>query len=174
MTEVVCDEVCEKLTDINNALVHGLITSITDLLKEINTSIELSGKVDEQVLIRLAKLEAQLEDLAQAVTLVPTRAEDLRRFLDVVAAELGYVLPDDKIRLRVLIRRLGTAAASWSDEEKNTIIDTFENLGCSVVAVRKKLRRLYWLIASAGVVTLLSQVGAPSWIQKLFSLVAGQ
>jgi hypothetical protein len=130
--------------------------------------------VDEQVLARLCALEQQLANIANVAGMLPGRTKEMGDLLGSLAEGRGYVLPEDKDKFRVLIRRLSGAAANWTDEEKNTLVDTFENLGCYVIKVKKKLNRIYWLVASAGVITVLVQVGAPLWVQKLCGLLMGQ
>lgn len=145
-----CDSVCKTLTEINGTLINNLIERITDVLAEINTSIEAGGQVNRGVLDKLEELRKELS-----------------------SKSLHVVMDEDRTKVIIFLRRLSSIVGSWSDDERNAMLETLEHSGKNVILIKTKIRRIYWMLISAGALTILTQVGAPDWIQKLFKMIFG-
>jgi hypothetical protein len=168
-----CDLVCDKLTDMNAALIKTLIETITELLDNINGSIEASGKIDKSLIDEIVLQKTSITNIA--TTMAALDKKDIAAML-AYFTELARSCPyneQDKDKLVSFYRRVNNALASWTDEERNAVIDSVEGFGGGLIKLKKKLNRLYMLVAGAGITTILIQVGAPEWLKGLIKLVMG-
>jgi len=158
-----CDQVCKTLVDINNTLIKTLVDRITEALEHINTSLEVHGKVDEQLI-------KELEDVASNMKELMTLMSDtsVKEFVGLVN-NLNIVRESDRGSVIDFLQRMSMAIGRWTPEEKNAIIDSVENCGGTLLKVKKKLHKIYFIIFTAGITTIVSQFGLPDAVMKVIN-----
>lgn len=160
-----CDQVCKTLVDINNTLIKTLVDRITEALEHINTSLEVHGKVDEQL---IKELESVISSIKELTTLMSDTS--IKEFVGLVN-NLNIVRESDRGSVIDFLQRVSIAVGRWTPVEKNAIIDTIESCGGSLLAVKKKLRKIYFVVFIAGITTILSQFGLPDAITKVINTI---
>lgn len=174
-----CETVCDKLTDINNTLVRTLVDRITELLEDINSSIEAAGRVDKSLIDEIVELKVLVGKLSVAVAGMEEEALINSKTLEKIASDIDIMIKtcsyneQDKEKVVSFYRRLSGAVASWTDAEKNAVIDTVEGFGGSIISIKRKLKRIYWLLGTAGIASILVSVGAPEWVRAIVKLLLG-
>ena len=160
-----CDQVCKTLVDINNTLIKTLVDRITEALEHINTSLEVHGKVDEQLIKELESVTSNIKELMSLMS-----DTSVKEFVSLVN-NLNIVRESDRGSVLDFLQRMSIAIGRWTPEEKNAIIDSIENCGGTLLTVKKKLHKIYFIVFTAGVTTILSQFGLPDAITKIINAI---
>ena len=170
MVNDTCEQVCKTLTKINDTLIRTFVERLTDVLGNINTSIEISGKVDERLIDEIKDIRKDIENLYDAIRYTDHSSE-VKKLLDSIKINTAFTRESDRPKIVDFVQRISIAIANWTPEEKNAVIDFVGNTGRSLVAIKKKLNKVYYIIVFAGVMTILSQSGAPNWLFNILKSI---
>ena len=160
-----CDQVCKTLVEINSSLIKTLVDKVTEALDHINTSLEVHGKVDEQLIRELEGVAIDIKGLVSVVS--DTSVRDL---VDLING-IKIVRVGDREVLIDFFQRLSMAVGGWTQSERNAVIDLVENSGGNLLKWKRRLNKVYIIIFTAGITTILSQLGLPDGIMKILSAI---
>lgn len=172
-------ELSSQLLQVNTELVNKILDRLSEVLDEINTTLETSSELDKKKLLDLEHLKKELNEVKEELEEVK---DDLNKgaltstqVLSITQNLLNDRLYSEEDRDKIILfsRKFCSAVTRWTEEERNAVLDLAEDFGSVLVKLKKKLNRMYWVIGSAGTLIILNQVGAPDWVQKLIKLFIG-
>jgi len=162
-----------KLLEINSALTSSLVNRVTEILEHINSSIENQGKIDRKLLEGVTELLEDVKELLSSSKTIPPDIQETIYLLETFLNEDRPYHRDDKQDVLIFIRRATSVISRWTTQEKNELIDALEGAPAKLIKMRTRLKRLYYIVCTAGLITIIAEAGAPEWLQKLSKLIFG-
>ena len=171
--------VSAHMVEVNNVLIRNLVDRFSEALKKINVILEANGEIEGRSLEELQEALGILRELKEETLALVSTDKAISSSIEEVHSLVVELLGDrpyhdeDREELISFLRKASSAVASWSSEDRVMVLDTIEKAPGALKALKKKLTRLYLLLAVAGAAAVLTSVGAPEWLKKLASLIFG-
>ena len=158
MVKESCEQVCKILASNNDTLINILVEKLAEVLENINSSLEMSGKVNEHVIEELKTISNEIIKLKGM-----SDVKEIAEFLNAV----DIVRDKDREDVVDFIQRLSIAIGRWSDEERNAVIELVEDSGKNLIKTKKRIKKIYLIILAAGVTTIFSQLGLSDGVMNI-------
>jgi len=172
-------DVSNHVMEVNSVLVKNLVERFSEALSRINSTLEASSTIDERMLEQLKVQVDVIRQVKEDTTVFLLTGQGANSILQQIHEGLCPFFEDkpyhieDRVKLISLVRRFSSTVANWSDAEKAVLLDSLEKAPSLLIKMQTKLSRLYFIVAAAGITAILTSVGAPEWIKKLFQLILG-
>jgi hypothetical protein len=161
MVKESCEQVCKTLASINDTLINVLVEKLAEVLEHINSSLEMSGKVNEHVIEELKSISSTLLILKSS-----SRESDVKEISEFIN-NIDIVRDKDRSDVVDFLQRISIAVGSWSAEERNAVIELVEDSPSFAIKTKKRIKKVYLIIATAGLTTILSQLGLSDGLWNL-------
>ena len=158
MVKESCEQVCKILASNNDTLINILVEKLAEVLENINSSLEMSGKVNEHVIEELKTISNEIVKLKGM-----SDVKEIAEFLNAV----DIIRDKDREDVVDFIQRLSIAIGRWSDEERNAVIELVEDSGKNLIKTKKRVKKIYLIVLAAGVTTIFSQLGLSDGVMSI-------
>lgn len=172
-------DVSAHMVEVNNVLIRSLVDRFSEALEKINVILEANGEIEgrsleqlEDTLVILRELKVETLALADVDKNIVGSVNDVHLLVSSLVEDRPYH-DEDREKMISFLRKITATISSWSSDDMVFVLDTIEKAPGVLKAAKKKLNRLYLLLAAAGAAALLTSIGAPEWLKKIASLIFG-